>query len=133
MKLKAIILVGLLILVGFFGLKIVSSIEPRFSFSFPLRSGDQEIMTILPAGRYALVISTNWGGKTFGVIPPTREYSAQIGLEVRTAQGLVAQETNPHYLPFSLSKTTAGEVKFKVHLEGGVPNESVVLHVRRGF
>lgn len=134
MKFKAVILfVGSLILCGFLAWKFLAAVAPRFSFSFPLHSGNQEIRTELPAGRYALVISTNSGSKTFGVIPPRQDYTAQISLEVRTTQGVLARETNAHYVPFSLSKATAGKVQLLLHVENGRGDEVVMLHLGRGF
>ena len=119
MRFRTVILfVAAVILCGFLAWSFLASVEPRFSFSVPLCGGDQKIETELPPGRYALVISTNSGSKTFGAIPPKRDYTAQIGLEVRATQGVVLRETNAHYLSFSLSKEPVINKGSNSHLAG---------------
>ena len=107
--------------------------KERFSFSFPLTIGSREILTSLPSGRYALVISTNNSHKTFGVISPQREYVSQISVEVCSPHGILAGGTNLNYLAFSVRKENIGEITLKVKVEKQQENETLFLHLGRGF
>jgi hypothetical protein len=136
MKPKIVILVAALLTVcGFLGVKLAAPVKPGFSFSFPLHAGKQEIITSLPPGRYALVISTNYGSKTFSEIPPQRDYSSQIIIQVHTDQRILARGSNSHYLVFSIRKESDAEAKVKltVDVQKKDENETLVLILGRGF
>ena len=124
-------ILGLLVLSGFFGVKLITSIKPRFSFSFPLRAGGQEIHANLPAGRYALTVTTNFSRTALGVIPPQCNYNSRLAIQVRSKQTILVQETNFHYLVFSLSGESSGSVEFSIQTE--MEDEALVLNLGRGF
>jgi hypothetical protein len=93
----------------------------------------QEIRAHLPPGRYAIVISTNYGDQVFGVIPPQRNYIADVALLVRTPLQTLIQETNAHYAVLTLRKRDAGDVYFIAQVQKLTNDERVVLHVGRAF
>lgn len=127
------LILGLFAICGILGIKLVDVRSSRLSFSFPLHSGSQDILTRLPPGRYAIVISTNFSSRTFGVIPTQRNYNSQVSVEVRAGHTILAKETNGHYLVFSLRPKNTDEVGFKIHVQPEPETERLMFHLARGF
>jgi hypothetical protein len=126
-------IIGFVVLAGIWVVKLVGATKPRFSFSYPIHSGSQEIRANLPPGRYALTVTTNFSRTAFGVVPAQRDYGSQLAIQVRSKAGLLIQATNFHYLVFSLSGDSAGPVEFSVQKEMGRQDELLVLNLGRGF
>jgi len=105
----------------------------RFSFSMPLRSGIQEIRTHLPAGRYCLVLNTNYDDRTFGVIPPQRQYTANVELEVIGTQGLILKSTNPHYEVFTVNKRGGDDLRVVANVNDLGKSDTLLFHLGHSF
>ena len=120
----------LLTLCGYFFAKAISAVAFPFSCSFPIESTALEVRANLPRGRYAIVVSTNFDGRAFSVIPPTRNYSSDVTVRIERAQGLLAQGTNTHYLGFRNARAGDVTIKLSVRKQAG---ETLVFHLGRGF
>ncbi len=103
-----------------------------FAFSIPLHDG-QEIGARLPAGRYALVITTNSSLRAVSVIPPVRDYRSQLTLEIKSGSKVIVRATNSHYLVLPIDAQDAGEVSVLIGLELAIPKEALTLHISKGF
>jgi len=112
---------------------VVAPTQPHFAFSIPLHAGQQEVLARLPPGRYALIVSTNSDSKTFGVIPPYRDYSSDVSLELWTNQEVLARERNMHYFVFSLSRADNRNVRFVLSVERSKEDSGLMMHIGRGF
>lgn len=105
----------------------------RFSFSIQLHSGTQEIRTCLPSGRYCLVVNTNYDARTFGLIPPHRQYAANVLLEVVGSQGLMLIATNTNYQIFNVNKWGGDDLRIVVIVYDLKNSDNLLLHLGHTF
>jgi hypothetical protein len=110
-----------------------NALRTSFSLSFPLETGIHEFRANLPRGRYAVVVSTNFSNKVFGIVPAQPESSANVSLEVKVSTVTILQETNIHYKTFSISGSVGRDAVFIVRVQKQRQAEQVLFNIARGF
>jgi hypothetical protein len=130
-----LVITGLIALVvtAYLSWRMCATLGLPFAFSIPLHDGRQEIGARLPAGRYALVITTNSNLRALSVIPPVRDYRSQLTLEIKRGSKVLVRATNSHHLVLPIDAHDAGEVSVQIGLEPAIPKEALTLHISKGF
>jgi hypothetical protein len=131
MRIKLFIAIVILVVSCLFLVIHLNTVGNRFSISIPISMGLQEFNAQLPAGRYAIVVSTNYDNHTFGIIPPERQYQSDIVLNVSSSGQILLRATNLYYKTFNL-KNSLNEVTFSVHFLEQKEN-TVLLNIERSF
>ena len=113
--------------------RYISATSSHFYLSVPLDSTTNVLRAQLPAGRYAVIVSTNCAFRQFSVVSSEHNYSEYVTLNVESNGMILLQGTNIRYMTFRVPKEAATGLKISVDVRKLDDKERLFLLIGRGF